>query len=228
MFRTDLESMNLASGRAGNASSRLIKARLVAVRFGARDTNLYEFVSSGGVPLSPAEPGAHIDLHLPNGLIRKYSLLESVSTPSSYVIGVKRDAKSRGGSSYLHEQIRVGSTLTISTPRNNFPLAEDAPHTVLIAGGIGITPIWCMWRELKSRGRSAQLVYACRTRADALFLGEVSADAGACLSFDDENPGGFLDIGGMLAGVPAHSHLFCCGSDADAGCVQGCHGELAG
>jgi ferredoxin-NADP reductase len=211
MFRGEAESVILAMGRASSASSNLIEARLVAVRFGARDTNLYEFVSANGDTLPPTEPGAHLDLHLPNGLIRQYSLLESGSAPVSYTIGVKRDVKSRGGSSFLHEQIRVGSTLHIGGPRNNFPLAKDAAHTILIAGGIGITPIWCMWRELKSRGAPARLVYACRSRADALFLNEMIADPQVFLRFDDENSGSPLDISNVMADASEHSHVFCCG-----------------
>lgn len=211
MYRVETESAILETGRASSASSNLIEVRLVAVRFGARDTNLYEFAGTRGDALPPAEPGAHIDLNLPNGLVRQYSLLESGPAPLSYTIGVKRDAKSRGGSSFLHEHIRVGSTLQIAGPRNNFPLAKDAAHTVLIAGGIGITPIWCMWRELKSRGASARLVYACRSRADALFLNELSQDPDVLLRFDEENPGGLLDIAAMLKDVSELSHLFCCG-----------------
>ena len=211
MFRTETTSVILASGEANSASSKLIEMRLVAVRFGARDTNLYEFVSIHGEALPATEPGAHIDVHLPNGLIRQYSLIESDSRPISYIIGVKRDPKSRGGSSFLHENLRVGSTLKVGGPRNNFPLAKDAVHTVLIAGGIGITPIWCMWQELRSRGKSVRLIYACRSRSDALFLSQIAADDRVLLSLDDENAGGFLDITNVLKDVPAQSHLFCCG-----------------
>lgn len=201
----------MATSHASNTSFNLIEVRLVAVRFGARDTNLYEFASTNGGALPSSEAGAHIDLHLPNGLVRQYSLLESGAAPMSYTVGVKRDPKSRGGSSFLHEYIRVGSTLHIGGPRNNFPLAKGAADTILIAGGIGITPIWCMWRELKSRGASARLIYACRSRADALFLNEMSADSDVLLRFDDEGPGGVLDIAGILKDVSQRSHLFCCG-----------------
>lgn len=211
MLRTEPEHLILASDEANIASSNLIEMRLVTVRFGARDTNLYEFVRTNGQVLPSTEPGAHIDVHLPNGLIRQYSLLESGLAPRSYIVGVKRDAKSRGGSSYLHEQLKVGSTVYIGGPRNNFPLAKEAAHSVLIAGGIGITPIWCMWKELKSRGKSVQLIYACRSRVDALFLNEIRTEDRVLVHFDDENTNNVLNMGAVLDGVPANSHLFCCG-----------------
>src|SRR4029453_17283469 len=85
--------------------------------------------------------GAHIDLHLPNGLIRSYSLLNAQYELHRYVIGVNRDAQSRGGSRYLHETLRPGDVLTVSPPRNSFPLDASASLAVLVAGGIGITPV---------------------------------------------------------------------------------------
>jgi tetrachlorobenzoquinone reductase len=189
----------------------LIEVRLVGVRFGARDTNLFEFQRLNGESLPSIDAGAHIDVHLPNGIVRQYSLIRADHNPRAYVIGVKRDAQSRGGSIFMHDQLRVGMTLSIGKPRNNFPLVEDAEHTVLIAGGIGITPIWSMWQRLKLLGRSVQLVYACRSRADAVFIDQLQSDDLVTLRFDDENHQGVLDFAAVLAGVPKHSHLFCCG-----------------
>ena len=191
--------------------NEIIATKLVGIRFGARNINLYEFEALDGRSLPSVTPGSHIDLHLPNGLVRQYSLLRTGPTPKSYLIGVKRDENSRGGSSFLHEQIRVGATLNIGNPRNNFPLAEGAEHNVLIAGGIGITPIWCMWSALKQRGSSVELIYSCRTRAEALFINELNASDKVALNFDDENPNRVLDLGQVLSRVPKHSHLFCCG-----------------
>src|SRR5262249_29879020 len=126
----------------------LIDMRVTAIRYAARDTNIYEFAPVDGKPLPPYEAGAHIDLHLPNGLIRQYSLINAEPDGSSYAVSVKRDPASRGGSRCVHDELRVGKTLKISAPRNNFPLVEDASHVVLLAGGIGITPIWCMVQRL--------------------------------------------------------------------------------
>jgi len=135
-------------------ADRLIDMRVTAIRYAARDTNLYEFAPLDGKPLPTYEPGAHIDLHLPNGLVRQYSLINAEPDGSSYTVGIKRDPASRGGSRYVHDELRVGKTLKISAPRNNFALVESASHVLLLAGGIGITPIWCMVQRLHKLGRA--------------------------------------------------------------------------
>jgi ferredoxin-NADP reductase len=188
----------------------LIEVRLTAIRYAARDTSLFEFRSVDGAPLPAYEPGAHIDLHLPNGLLRNYSLTVASPDPSVYTVGIKRDPASRGGSRWIHEALMVGATLKINAPRNNFRLREDAAHTVLIAGGIGITPIWCMVQRLTALGREWQLHYACRSHADMAFRNELSAMPQAKLHFDDES-GGFLDVAAIVAASPKDAHLYCCG-----------------
>jgi hypothetical protein len=107
-------------------------------RYTARDINLIEFGALGDGPLPGAEAGAHIDVHLPNGLVRQYSLTNPGSTPRSYVIGVKRDANSRGGSKFMFDELRVGDVLKIGRPRNNFVLNESASNSVLIAGELAL------------------------------------------------------------------------------------------
>ena len=130
---------------------------------------LGEDAASGGA-LPPYKPGAHIDIHIPNGLVRQFSLLNPADNPETYVVGIKRDAQSRGGSRYIFDEMHVGHTVKISAPRNNFPLVENAEHVVLVAGGIGITPIWCMAQQLAAQNRSWKLYYSCRSRADMAFL----------------------------------------------------------
>ena len=114
-----------ASGRPG-----LIDVRLTAVETVARDTNVYTFARPDGDRLPAYKPGAHIDIHLPNGLIRQFSLLNPDADPQSYVVAIKLDAASRGGSRYIFDELRVGHALKIGAPRNNFPLVEDADHVV--------------------------------------------------------------------------------------------------
>jgi ferredoxin-NADP reductase len=189
----------------------LIDVRLTAIRYAARDTNLYEFTRLDGGSLPAYQPGAHIDLHLPNGIVRQYSLTEAEPNPSSYTVGVKRDPASRGGSRYVHDELRVGKTIKISPPRNNFPLVENAAHVVLFAGGIGITPIWCMVQRLAKLGRPWTLHYACRSRVDTAFLPALKEMAGAEFHFDDESGGKFLDVGALVAAAPKDAHLYCCG-----------------
>lgn len=187
-----------------------VEMRLHSIRYAAQDTHLYEFRRPDGAILPKAEPGAHIDLYLPNGMMRQYSLCTADGDPRAYVVGVKRDRASRGGSRYIHEYLQVGEILKIGGPRNNFPLKEDAGHSVLIAGGIGVTPIWCMAQRLVKLGRSFELHYACRTRSEAAFLEELVALPQAKLHFDDE-AGGFLDLAPIVANAPAGAHLYCCG-----------------
>ena len=203
------------------ASDDLIDVRLTAIRFAARDTNLFEFRRLDGKPLPPYEPGAHIDLHLPNGLVRQYSLIVARPDLGSYTVGIKRDPASRGGSRYIHDELRVGKTIRISAPRNNFPLKEDAGHVILFAGGIGITPIWCMVQRLAELGRSWQLYYSCRSRADMAFLEALEAMAPATFHFDDEAAGKFLDIASIVAQAPKDAHLYCCGPAPDARGLRG-------
>jgi tetrachlorobenzoquinone reductase len=190
----------------------LIDARLVKIEEVARDTKLYTFSRRDGAPLPPYKPGAHIDLHLPNKLVRQFSLVVPDSDHASYTVGVKRDENSRGGSRYIIDEMKVGDEIKISAPRNNFPLVENAEQVTLFAGGIGITPIWCMAQELNARKRAWKLHYACRSRADMAFLETLQqlAPESVHLHFDDE-AGGVLDIGAAIAATPATAHIYCCG-----------------
>jgi tetrachlorobenzoquinone reductase len=194
----------------GDAAS-ITEMRVTAIRCAAQDTNLYEFRRPDGAVLPPVQPGGHIDIHLPSGTLRQYSLATADGDPAAYVIGVKRDRFSRGGSSFIHDKLRVGQIVKIGGPRNNFPLTEDAGHTVLIAGGIGITPIWCMVQRLAKLGRAFELHYACRERSEAAFLDELRRLATVTLHFDAESDGRFLDISAIVAAAPLHAHYYCCG-----------------
>jgi tetrachlorobenzoquinone reductase len=201
----------LSSEPVGSADEQTIDVRLVAIRFAANDTHLYELQRPDGKKLPGATPGSHIDIHLPNGMMRQYSLVNAEDSPDSYVIGIKRDVNSRGGSVYVHDKLRVGEIVKISAPRNNFPLDETAAHTILVAGGIGITPIWCMVQRLEAIGKPWQLFYSCRTRSDAAFLATLEGLASAQFNFDDENQGKYLDLAAIVAQAPPGAHLYCCG-----------------
>jgi ferredoxin-NADP reductase len=191
----------------------LIDVRLADIKSVAQDTNLYTFRRIDGARLPPYKPGAHIDLNRPNGLVRQFSLVVPDANPESYIVGVKRDAASRGGSRYIFDEMRVGHEIKISAPRNNFPLVEDAEHVALFAGGIGITPIWCMAQQLAALGRSWKLYYACRSRADMAFIDTLGKfdEKFRHLHFDDEANGKVLDIAAAIATTPDSAHLYCCG-----------------
>jgi ferredoxin-NADP reductase len=189
-------------------SEPLLTLRLVSIRYAAQDTNLYGFAAQDGAPLPAYGPGAHIDVHMPGGLMRQYSLVQPYRAGEPYLVGIKRDAATRGGSRFMHDQARVGALFQIGGPRNNFPLAEDAPYTVLIAGGIGVTPLWCMAQRLEEIGAPFELHYAVRSRADAAFLAEL--ERRARLHVDAEAQG-VLDVAAILAAAPKTAHLYCCG-----------------
>jgi vanillate O-demethylase ferredoxin subunit len=166
--------------------------------------------------LPPFTAGAHVDVHLANGLIRSYSLLNAQDERHRYVIGVNRDAASRGGSRFLHESVKAGDALTLAVPRNNFALDEQAPWSVFIAGGIGITPLSSMIARLQALGRPWRLHYAARTRQNAAFVDALQAlrDRGGGevhFSFDREPGGRMLDIPGIVAALPSDAHIYCCG-----------------
>jgi ferredoxin-NADP reductase len=199
-----------AKGSA-KAAEELIEVRVAEVSVAAKDTNLYELRRADGKLLPAAEPGAHIDVILPNGKQRQYSLTACESNPERYLIGVKRDPASRGGSTFMHDQVKPGTTFKIRPPRNHFPLVEDAEHVVLIAGGIGITPIFCMVQRLAALGRSFKLYYSCRSRPDMAFREELEKYEQVHLHCDDESGGKFLDMAAIAAEAPKNAHLYCCG-----------------
>ncbi len=189
------------------------KARLTAIRYAAHETSLYEFSRLDGLVWPAAEPGAHVDLHLPNGMMRQYSLVHAGPALETYTVGIRRDRASRGGSVYVHDHLRVGAQIDLGGPRNNFPLAEDAAHSILIAGGIGITPVMCMIERLEKLGRDWHLYYSCRSRAETAFLKPLQAMGGAraTFNFDEENGGKFLDLPAIAAAAPKGAHFYCCG-----------------
>lgn len=174
----------------------------------------YEFVSADGAPLPPFTAGAHIDLQLPGGLQRSYSLVNDPAERHRYVVAVDRAADSRGGSAWLHSMPRPGDHLSSSTPVNNFPLHEGAPLSIFIAGGIGITPFMTMAARLNSLGHAWRLHYAVRSRHRAAYVQELNAlDRSGnavklhCTGEDLERP----DIAAIAREAAAGSHLYCCG-----------------
>lgn len=194
------------------SSKPFLSAMVRTLRYEAQGIMSIELVPCGGQDFPPFAPGAHIDLHLPSGLVRSYSLVNAPEEPNRYVLGILADPKSRGGSRFIHDNFRVGMTLQIAPPRNNFTLVEDAAHTVLIAGGIGVTPILCMYRRLLALGRSAELLYCARSAAQAAFIDELRALGGRLTCHFDEDHGGRpADLGAYLADQPVGTHAYCCG-----------------
>lgn len=207
---------DLTGGETSRAGQRTLRLCLTGIRYAAQDIHLYEFRhprSDEGQPLPAFTPGAHVDLHLVNGLVRQYSLVNPPGERDHYVVGIKRDPASRGGSAFIHDELRVGMEVEVGGPRNNFELDPGAAHAVFVAGGIGITPIVCMVGHLRRAGRPWVLHYSVRVREEAAFLKELD-DERLHLHVDAEHDGALLDIASIVAAAPDGAHLYCCGPAA--------------
>ena len=191
-----------------------IQLRVAAKRLIAQDICALELRHPEGAALPPFSAGAHIDLHLGEGLVRQYSLAGDPADTSRYLLGVLREPASRGGSLAVHERLREGDLLGASLPRNHFPLHPQAPHSLLLAGGIGITPLLSMAEQLQREGREFELHYCTRSAARSAFAQRLreAAWAGRVRLHHDDGPAAQrLDLAGLLAGAPAGTQLYVCG-----------------
>lgn len=173
----------------------------------------YELVPVAGGTLPGFEAGAHVDVHLPGNLVRQYSLCNAPGETHRYQIGVLRDADSRGGSQAMHDHIDVGSVLAISAPKNHFPLVE-AKRTVLLAGGIGVTPILAMAEALAARGAAFELHYCARSPEKAAFkerLGQSHLRSLVHFHYDSGDAAQKLDLPAVLGAPDPGTHLYVCG-----------------
>lgn len=178
------------------------------------DICTFELVGLDGGPLPAFSAGSHVDVALPNGLTRQYSLCNDPKETHRYLIGVLRDPASRGGSQAMHEQVQEGQVLQISAPKNHFPLAHDARRSLLLAGGIGVTPILCMAERLAITGADFEMHYCTRSRARTAFYERIAASAYAPqvrFHFDDGEAEQKLDLAALLAAPQTGVHLYVCG-----------------
>ncbi|MFH9422855.1 PDR/VanB family oxidoreductase [Streptomyces sp. NPDC017529] len=169
------------------------------------------------------EPGAHVDVVLPSGAVRQYSLCGDPADTGSYTIATRLIADGRGGSREVHEQLREGTAVEVRGPRNRFRL-EECHAYLFIAGGIGITPILPMLRQAESEGVPWRLVYGGRSRASMPFLEEIEKLAGAAsdrVTVVAEDEDGLPDLAGALADAPPHAAVYCCGPDPLMDAVAG-------
>ena len=176
----------------------------------AQDIEEFTLAPVDGAPLAPFTPGAHVTLATPSGAMRRYSLVNDGTEPETYVLAIKREGESRGGSRSMHEQALPGSVLMVGEPENDFQL-RPAPRYILIAGGIGITPIQAMARELAAQGKPFELVYCTRSAAQTAYADEIRALPGKITIHHDEGqPDGHFDFWDLL-GTPSAAHVYCCG-----------------
>jgi vanillate O-demethylase ferredoxin subunit len=175
----------------------------------------FELAHPWGRPLPGYEAGAHIDVHMPGGFSRQYSLARAPSGAAApYLIGVKREAQGRGGSASMHERVREGDLLAISAPRNTFPLREAASHHLLLAGGIGMTPLLAMAQALAARGAPFTLCVFARSEEHLAFAAALRAPALAPhlrLHLDQGNAAQRIDLRALLAERTPGAQLYVCG-----------------
>lgn len=174
----------------------------------------FELVDPEGLELPVFTAGSHVDVTLPDGQLRQYSLCNAPDQRHRYLLGVLRETSGRGGSRQMHERVAVGDLLQVSMPRNHFPLAGSATRHLLIAGGIGVTPLLAMLHSLQALGADFVLHYCTRDVAQTAFRALLAADGVAPhvhLHHDGGVPGKGLDVVALLATVAAGTHVYCCG-----------------
>jgi vanillate O-demethylase ferredoxin subunit len=172
-----------------------------------------ELASLDGSPLPAFTAGAHIDVHVAPGVVRQYSLSNSPAERHRYVLGVLRDPNSRGGSTQIHSRLVEGAVVEISEPRNHFSL-HGSEHSVLIAGGIGITPLLSMAAALHDMGSAFALHYCARSEGMAAFRDTIGASAFASMTsfhYDDAGTGQLLNLPEIFSRAPPDTHVYVCG-----------------
>lgn len=183
----------------------------------ARSVYLFELRSLDGDELPAFTPGAHLLVRTPSGLARRYSLCSAAADRERYQIGVKHEASGGGGSTSMVEDLRPGDVLSTSVPVNYFPLDPAADEALLIAGGIGVTPILAMARHLRAEGRPFRIVYCARSAEAAAFADVLMTPEfvdRTTIHYDGGDPARALDLAAHLADRPPGAHLYCCGPRA--------------
>jgi vanillate O-demethylase ferredoxin subunit len=195
------------------SNTETLDVRLTHKRVEAQDICTFELASLDGSPLPAFSAGSHIDVHLGQGLVRQYSLCNDADPAQRYVIAVLKDTKSRGGSLAMHA-LTEGQTLKISRPRNHFAMARDARRSLLIAGGIGITPLLCMAQRLAATGADFEMHYCSRSLARAAFVAQIKASTYAdkvAMHWDDSDAAQQLDVSVLLQQPVVGTHVYVCG-----------------
>jgi ferredoxin-NADP reductase len=199
------------SSLAAPTTTRNMRVR--TIRYEAQNVHSFELVDPDGEALPAFEAGAHVDVHV-FGQVRSYSLAGDPNDSHRWWLGVLKETQGTGGSKAMHEQVRVGAILKVGAVRNAFLLDRQAQHTILLAGGIGITPLKAMAHTLSRSGSSFELHYCARSPLHAAFLEELKAIVpveSLHLHFDHGDPAQGLDISGLLKQSNQNTHVYFCG-----------------
>lgn len=190
-----------------------IKVRVARKVQEAEGIASYYLASCDGAALPPFSAGAHIDIHTPAGHVRQYSLCNSEHERAHYQIAILKDSASRGGSASMHDDVEVGTELRISAPRNHFPLIELHGVPLLLAGGIGITPILCMAERLSASGAPFELHYFARSRTGMAFRDRIRSSAFTnFVQFHiDDEPDTQTDLATILQKPASGRRIYVCG-----------------
>jgi ferredoxin-NADP reductase len=190
-----------------------LKLKVTAIKELTPNIKMFELANADGGELPPFQAGAHIDIRTGNGLIRSYSLANDPAERERYVTAVLREPEGGGGSKWMHDELKVGDVLTASGPLQNFPLDERAPLSILLAGGIGITPLMAMGYRLRAQHLPCHLHYCTKTPEETAFLDEVKSLYGDDLTLhhDGGDPSKGINLKETFATRPDGAHLYFCG-----------------
>jgi len=191
-----------------------LKVRIAAKTVEAVDICSFELVETSGKTLPAFSAGSHVDVTVGNGLTRQYSLCNDPAESHRYLIAVLRDPATRGGSAGMHDRVQLGDVIDISAPKNHFPLVHEAKKSLLLAGGIGVTPILCMAERLAVTGADFEMHYCTRSKDRTAFHDRIQRSRYASrvqFHFDDGPAPQKFDIAARLATPEPGTHLYVCG-----------------
>lgn len=198
-----------------------LNLRVASHRSGAQGIVVLTLESPDGESLPLWEPGAHIDLHLGDALVRQYSLCGDPRDRSQWRIAVLRDPNTRGGSAHVHDAMSVGDVVNVCGPRNNFSLVA-ASRYIFIAGGIGITPLLPMIAAARAAGSTWELHYGGRARESMAFLHELATAEGGSVTVYSQDEVGVLPLAEILRVPQEDTLIYCCGPGPLLDAVEAC------
>lgn len=225
MLELDTTTM-LGLDPTGKYPEGALRLRVRQITYQGIGINSYEFVREDGGELPEFTAGAHIDLYFRDQRVRQYSLCNDPQDRHRYLIAVLREDNGRGGSVAIHERIHTQRLVAVGQPRNNFPLVEGAPYYLLLAGGIGITPLKAMVHRLERLGLNYTLHYCAKSSSDAAFheeFAELVTKGRVVMHYDGGNPANGLDLTKVLHPYEHGWQLYYCGPPGFmAACARAC------